>query len=76
MTNHMVKNYIDGEWIVSQSTRLSDVHNPATGEVIAQVPMSTTEEVNQAVDAVGSRLHLVVELSFKERVILNVNHGP
>jgi malonate-semialdehyde dehydrogenase (acetylating)/methylmalonate-semialdehyde dehydrogenase len=54
VTNHVVKNYIDGDWAVSQSTRLSDVHNPATGEVIAQVPMSTHTEVNQAVEAAKS----------------------
>lgn len=54
MTNHVVKNYIDGEWVVSQSNRLSDIHNPATGGVIAQVPMSTTEEVNKSVAAAKS----------------------
>lgn len=51
MTVQVLKNYIDGYWLESQSTRLLDVHNPATGEVIAQVPMSTTDEVNEAVAA-------------------------
>jgi len=52
--NHVVKNYVDGEWVLSQSTRLLDVHNPATGRAIAQVPMSTTDEVNYAVEAAKS----------------------
>lgn len=46
-----LKNYIGGEWLASQSSEVQDVHNPATGEVIAQVPLSTVEEVNQAVTA-------------------------
>ncbi len=46
-----LKNYIDGEWLASQSDEVLDVGNPATGEVIAQVPLSTVEEVNRAVSA-------------------------
>ncbi len=44
-----LKNYIDGEWVASQSSEILDVHNPATGEVIAQVSLSTAEEVDHAV---------------------------
>lgn len=54
MANHVVRNYIDGFWEESQSTRLLDVHNPATGEVIAKVPMSTKDEVDSAVTAAKS----------------------
>ncbi len=43
-----VKNFINGEWIESES-RYEEVPNPATGEVIALVPMSTREELDQAV---------------------------
>ncbi len=41
---------MDGEWVESQSSEKLDVTNPATGEVIAQVPLSTVEEVNYAID--------------------------
>jgi malonate-semialdehyde dehydrogenase (acetylating)/methylmalonate-semialdehyde dehydrogenase len=51
---HVLKNYIDGYWVESQSTRLTDVHNPVTGEVIAKVPMSTPNEVNESVAAAKS----------------------
>jgi len=46
-----LKNYIDGQWVASQSTRSLEMVNPATGEVIAKVPFSTREEVDRAVAA-------------------------
>jgi len=48
-----VQNYINGEFVQSQSTRLLDVVNPATAEPIGQVPLSTPDEVKAAVDAAG-----------------------
>ncbi len=45
------RNYVDGEWVESSSTRALPVENPATGEIIGEVPMSTTEEVDEAVAA-------------------------
>jgi malonate-semialdehyde dehydrogenase (acetylating)/methylmalonate-semialdehyde dehydrogenase len=47
----VIKNYINGEWIDSKSTDIRDVLNPATGEVIAKVPMSTVEETEEAIKA-------------------------
>ncbi len=46
-----LNNYIGGEWVASQSDESLDVHNPATDAVIAQVPLATVAEVNQAVTA-------------------------
>ncbi|MFQ6074559.1 MAG: CoA-acylating methylmalonate-semialdehyde dehydrogenase [Candidatus Bathyarchaeia archaeon] len=46
-----IKNYINGEWVDSSSTQLLDVVNPATAEVIAQVPLSTPDEVESAIRA-------------------------
>ena len=46
-----LKNYVDGQWVPSQSDVVLDVDNPATGEVIAQVPLSTADEVDQTVRA-------------------------
>ena len=34
-----LKNYINGAWADSSSNETVDVHNPATQEVIATVPM-------------------------------------
>ena len=47
----VLKNYINGEWVDSKSTQLLDVVNPATTEVMAQVPLSTPEEVETAIRA-------------------------
>ena len=46
-----LRNYIGGQWLASQSGESLDVHNPATGAVIAQVPLAATEEVNETVAA-------------------------
>lgn len=45
-----LRNYINGEWIESQTTQYEDVYNPATKEVIARVPLSTKEDVDNAVE--------------------------
>lgn len=44
-----LKNYIGGQWIESTSKQIEDVPNPATGEIIARVPLSTKEDLNRAV---------------------------
>lgn len=45
----VLKNYINGEWVDTKGGHLTDVVNPATGEVIAQVPQSSQDDVNEAV---------------------------
>ncbi|MFS0637964.1 methylmalonate-semialdehyde dehydrogenase [Mesobacillus foraminis] len=45
-----LRNYINGEWVESKTTQYEDVYNPATKEVIAQVPLSTKEDVEYAVE--------------------------
>jgi len=46
-----VRNYINGEWLESNSRRRLDVTNPATGQVMVKVPSGTSGDVNHAVDA-------------------------
>ncbi|OIK08912.1 methylmalonate-semialdehyde dehydrogenase (acylating) [Bacillus sp. MUM 116] len=46
-----IKNYINGEWVESNTTKYEDVYNPATKEVMARVPHSTKEDVQLAVEA-------------------------
>lgn len=46
----LIKNYIGGEWIGSKGDT-TDVVNPATGETIARVPISTKDEIEAAVEA-------------------------
>jgi len=47
-------NYINGRWQQATTTEWLDVSNPATGELIAQVPISTDADVNPAVDAAAA----------------------
>ena len=46
-----LENYIDGEWVESESEQILDIINPATQKTIARVPLSTKDEVNAAVKA-------------------------
>lgn len=46
-----VRLLIQGEFVDSRSTELHPIVNPATQEVLAQVPMATPEEVDAAVAA-------------------------
>jgi len=46
-----LKNLIGGEWTESNSSNIAEVTNPATGEVIAQLPASTPDEALMAVHA-------------------------
>lgn len=50
-TVQTLKNYINGEWVESASTKTEAVPNPATGEIIAEVPLSSREDVDRAVKA-------------------------
>src|SRR6201998_1164058 len=47
-------NYINGQWTDSTANEWRDVVNPATGEVLAQVPLADAAEVNQAVEAAAA----------------------
>lgn len=49
-----VRNFINGQWVESTSGREEEVFNPATGEVIAYVPLSSREELDAAVTAAKS----------------------
>ena len=47
----IVRNYINGKWADAENSGLLDVENPSTGEILAQVQLSTAAEANRAVDA-------------------------
>ena len=46
-----LKNYVNGKWIEPENSGYINVENPSTAEIIAQSPLSTTEETNRAIDA-------------------------
>jgi malonate-semialdehyde dehydrogenase (acetylating) / methylmalonate-semialdehyde dehydrogenase len=45
----VLKNFINGEWIESNTEKYEIVPNPATGEGLARVPLSTREDLDLAV---------------------------
>lgn len=46
-----VKNFIGGEWEERDGHDTESVYDPATGEVVAETPLSTREDVDRAVKA-------------------------
>lgn len=52
--NKKLKNYVNGEWSESTSGEMLDVINPATGKPVAQVPLSTQAEVEEAISCAES----------------------
>jgi betaine-aldehyde dehydrogenase len=51
VTASKLQNFIDGEFVDPAEGGAEDVINPSTGEVIAQAPLSSTEDVDRAVMA-------------------------
>jgi malonate-semialdehyde dehydrogenase (acetylating) / methylmalonate-semialdehyde dehydrogenase len=46
-----IRNYVGGSWVDADTNEHVDVTNPATSEVMAQVPMSSAQDVDRAVAA-------------------------
>jgi malonate-semialdehyde dehydrogenase (acetylating)/methylmalonate-semialdehyde dehydrogenase len=44
-----LKNFIGGQWVESASEKTEAVPNPATGEILAYVPLSAREDLDKAV---------------------------
>ncbi|MBU3574888.1 aldehyde dehydrogenase family protein [Polynucleobacter sp. UK-Mo-2m-Kol15] len=49
---------IDGEWISAKDRTSSPVINPATGEVIGQVPHATTADLDRAIESTQKGFHV------------------
>ncbi len=47
-------NFIGGRWVPATTTACEDVPNPATGELLARVPLSTAADVDAAVQAAAA----------------------
>src|SRR5919109_424519 len=52
----LLDNYVGGRWTASSSSDALDVTNPATGEVLAQVPLSSAADLDAAVEAARAAL--------------------
>ncbi len=50
MTNDgILSNFIGGEFTLAATSKTLEIRNPATGELLTNVPISTGEDVNKAV---------------------------
>jgi 1-pyrroline dehydrogenase len=61
------KNYIGGKWVDAAGGETMEVLNPATGETIAEVPASTAEDADRAVQAAKEALPEWLETTPGER---------
>ncbi len=62
-----VKNYVGGKWIEANTDKTEAVYNPATGEVIANVPVSTLEDVDHAVQVAAEAFQSWKEVAVPRR---------
>ena len=53
-TSAQLPHFINGQWVESTASEWLDVPNPATGEVLARVPLAGADEVNRAVEAAAA----------------------
>jgi malonate-semialdehyde dehydrogenase (acetylating)/methylmalonate-semialdehyde dehydrogenase len=52
----LLDNYVGGQWTASSSSEALDVINPATGDVLARVPLSSAGDLDAAVKAAREAL--------------------
>ena len=50
------RGYIDGAWAAADSGATFPVHDPATGEVLAEVPRMGAAETRRAIEAAAAAL--------------------
>jgi acyl-CoA reductase-like NAD-dependent aldehyde dehydrogenase len=46
--------FVNGEWVGTREGRRDPVYEPATGEVLAEVPSADAADVDRAVDAAAA----------------------
>src|SRR3954447_16777259 len=63
----MLDNYVNGQWTPASGEDSLDVTNPATGEVLAQVPLSGAADLDAAVAAARAALPVWRDVSTIER---------
>ena len=79
MENLKKKYCVNGEWLESKTDKWMDVTDSSTGEIIAQVPCCTQDEVEAAIDAADKAfpewsmmsLSKRTQMMFKWRNVLN-----
>jgi aldehyde dehydrogenase (NAD+) len=62
--------YINGKWTQPAASRLLDVENPATGQVIAQISLGGQADVDRAVAAARAAFESFSQTTREERIAL------
>ncbi|CAN5427033.1 CoA-acylating methylmalonate-semialdehyde dehydrogenase [soil metagenome] len=52
--SNQLSNYVNGQWLPSAASEFLDVINPATGELLAQTPLSGEAETTKAIEAAAA----------------------
>ena len=65
--NELNRNYINGQW-VSWAGDMIDVHEAGTGDVIARVPASGADEMEQAIAAADAAFESWSESTLEQRI--------
>jgi len=68
MSGKPLQNYIAGKWVDAEATESLPVHNPANGELLAYVPLSSAEIVDQAVQSASESFEAWRQTPAVERV--------
>ena len=65
--NNLSKNYINGQWVTWAGDTI-DVHEAGTGDVIARVPASDREQMEQAIAAADAAFGIWSESTLDQRI--------
>jgi len=76
-----LKFFVNGEWVSTKSGQYMPCYNPSTGELLAEAPKCTVEEVNAAVEAAAAAypgwrdtpITKRVQVMFKIKELLDTN---
>jgi malonate-semialdehyde dehydrogenase (acetylating)/methylmalonate-semialdehyde dehydrogenase len=77
----LLKNFVGGEWQPASAEQTIPVRNPATGDILAEAPLSSTADVARAVDAASKALQTWrrtppgdrIQPLFRLKALLDVN---
>lgn len=64
----VLQNFIGGTFVSSSATNFLPVVSPLDGQFLSQVPMSTIEDLNRAVESARKAFHIWSRTPIKERV--------
>ncbi|GMA14157.1 CoA-acylating methylmalonate-semialdehyde dehydrogenase [Deinococcus metallilatus] len=67
-TQTRLQNFVGGHWEPSRAAEVQPVINPATAQTLADVPLTTAQEVDRAVQAAEAAFHEWREVAVGDRI--------